>query len=146
MINQILVLVLLASITAHVSAKEYECSKFPLLTTTKDDGSRIGLVASEEQLSNSATWKPGKGEPPLSVSKAVEIAEKWAKNEYKRYDSVKIEVITLSEYGCMSGKGYWYYTFHFAPIMDGSALHGSGHFAAVLMNGTVIGPVKLKGS
>ena len=139
-----MVTVFLVLLAGHAAAKDYDCSKVPLLTTVKEDGSKVGLLASEEQFSKSPAWSPEKGEPPLSISKAVQIAAKWAKNEYKRYDGVKIEVITLNDYGCMSGKGHWYYTFHFAPVMDGSVLHGSGYFAAVLMNGTVVGPTKLK--
>lgn len=135
---------LLVLSASNAVARDYGCGKIPLISTVKEDGTRIGILASEEQFSKSPTWTPGKGEPPLPISKAVEIAEKWAKNEYKRYDDVKIDSIRLTQFGCMSQKGYWYYTFDFSPVIEGNVLHGSGNFAAVLMDGTVIGPTKVK--
>lgn len=144
MMSRMLILLLAAWLVPSVSAKDFDCGKVPLLSTTKEDGSKVVLLASEEQFMQAPTWAPGKGEPPLSVSRAVQIAEKWAKNEYKRYDTVKIESIHLTEFGCIRRNGYWYYTIHFSPVIDGNVLHGSGHFAAVLLNGTVIGPTKQK--
>jgi hypothetical protein len=33
---------------------------------------------------------------------------------------------------------------HFVPVMNGNAVYGGGTFAAVLLDGTIIGPTKLK--
>ena len=90
-------------------------------------------------------WSPGEGEPPLPISQVVAIATKWAKGKYTRYDSVKIRSIDLDERGCGSLKGHWYYIVNFTPVIDGNAVFGSGNFAAVLMDGTVIGPQVVKG-
>jgi hypothetical protein len=82
----------------------------------------------------------------LPLSKAVQLAEQWARNEYKRYESVRVHSISLGEYGCPDQKGHWYYTVYFSPVIDGNVLFGSGHFAAVLMNGVVVGPSQAKGN
>ncbi len=122
-----------------------ECGRYPLLTTTKEDGTRIGVVVSDEQMKKTPKWSPGKGEPPLPLTQAIAIATKWAKGKYTRYDSVKVWNIDLQERGCGNLKGRWYYIVHFKPVIDGNAVFGGGNFAAVLMDGTVIGPQVIKG-
>ena len=67
-----------------------------------------------------------------------------AKDNFKRFDSVKIQSISLSEAGCEPGKRSWYYLVHFTPIIDGSRVYSGVHFAAVLMDGTVVGPAQVK--
>jgi hypothetical protein len=126
-------------------AGDYSCESRPMLTSTKEDGSKVGLFISSAQILNTPEWKPGSGEPPLALSKAVQLAQEWAKSEYKRYDGVQVRSIGLSEYGCPGYKGHWYYTVYFTPVIEGNVLYGSSNFAAVLMNGDVVGPIKLAG-
>jgi hypothetical protein len=140
----ILLIAFIMSLPAHVWARDYTCGSHPMLTITKEDGSKVGLVISPDQVSNTPEWTPAMGEPPLALSKAVQLAEQWAKNEYKRYDGVQVRSINLGEYGCPAQKGHWYYTVYFAPVIDGNVLFGSGYFAAVLMNGTVVGPTPMQ--
>lgn len=80
----------------------------------------------------------------LSIAKAVQLAEAWAKSEFKRYDSAKTNAISLTSYGCPDQKERWYYVLHFSPMIDGHVLFGSGHFSGVLMDGTVISPTKVE--
>jgi hypothetical protein len=123
----------------------YSCGSHPMLTSTKEDGSKVGLIISPDQISKTLEWRPGTGEPPLTISKAVQLAQEWAKGEYKRYDGVQVRSISLGEYGCPEQKRHWYYTVYFSPVIEGNVLYGSSNFAAVLMNGDVVGPVKLAG-
>ena len=120
------------------------CGDRPVMTTQKEDGTTIGVVITEEQQNKAPKWKPGSGEPPLSLSKAIDAALAWGKKNYKRYDDVQVQSISLSAIGCSTAKDKWYYLVHFSPIIDGNALYGSGYFAGVLMDGTVIGPTPVK--
>ncbi|MEE8548937.1 MAG: hypothetical protein V3S74_05645 [Alphaproteobacteria bacterium] len=123
----------------------YECGRYPVMSTTKEDGTRIGLIIHNEQIEKTPKWSPGEGEPPLPLAQTIAIATKWAKGKYSRYDSVKVWSIDLKEFGCGSLKGHWYYIVHFKPVIDGNTLFGGGNFAAVLMDGTVIEPEIVKG-
>ena len=96
------------------------------------------------QISSSPPWTPEAGEPPLALSKAVQLATEWAKKEYKRFDGVQVRSINVTAYGCPAPKDRWYYTVHFAPIMDTIPLLVPGYFVAVLMDGTIIGPTTVK--
>ncbi|NNG02516.1 MAG: hypothetical protein HKM95_00240 [Inquilinus sp.] len=135
------VAVLLAASDALASG----CGGHPVLSTTREDGTSIGLVISGEQMAETPVWLPEEGEPPLPLSHAARIALEWAEGVYTRYDSVHIHSINLRSYGCWSSRGpdlrsRWYYVFNFAPVIDGNSVFGGGNFAAVLMDGTVIGP------
>jgi hypothetical protein len=125
-------------------AQDASCGSQPMTTITKADGSKFGLFISPAQIANSPAWTPETGDPPLAVSKAVQLATEWAKKEYKRFDGVQARGINLGTYGCAAPKDRWYYTVHFAPIMDTIPLLVPGYFAAVLMDGTVIGPAPVK--
>ena len=138
--RQIVLLALIAAAFWNAPAWSFNCGEIALLSTTKDDGTEIGIYISDQQLEPTPEWSPGSGEPPLGVTEAIEIAIQWAEKEYARYDSVEIHGIDLQEVGCSRAKNHWYYMFHFRPVIDGNRLWGSGNFAAVLMDGTVIGP------
>jgi hypothetical protein len=129
---------------AQLLGQEQSCGSQAMATITKADGSKVGLFISPTQMSSAPAWTPESGEPPLAVSKAVQLATDWAKREYKRFDAVQARAINLGAYGCPTPKDRWYYTVHFTPIMDSIPLLVPGYFAGVLMDGTVIGPTPMK--
>ena len=135
---------LMAAISCMAHAGPSDCSNYPVLTTTKEDGTTIGIVISDELRKRTPQWNIESGDPPLPLSKAVAAAKAWAKKTYTRYDDVKVECVTLNSYGCAIAKNQWYYLVHFSPIIEGNALFGGTYFAAVLMDGTVVGPVPIK--
>ncbi len=122
------------------AAQAFECGKYPVMSTTKADGTRIGIFISEGQIKLTPKWSPQDGEPPLALSQAAAIAKQWAEAQYTRFDGVEIASIDLNPYGCWRDRYHWYYVFHFSPLIDGNTVHSSGYFAAVLMDGTIIGP------
>ena len=129
---------------SQVFAQEQSCGSQAMMTMTKADGSKLGLFIPFAQISSSPPWTPETGEPPLALSKAVQLATEWAKKEYKRFDGVQVRSINVTAYGCPAPKDRWYYTVHFAPIMDTIPLLVPGYFVAVLMDGTIIGPTPAK--
>jgi hypothetical protein len=119
------------------------CATRPVMTTKLDDGTTMGVLVSDAQFKKAPAWAPGHGDPPLSIAKVVEIAEKWARTHYQGYDSAEIQTVSLSRSGCFDEPRYWYYLVHFVPIKNGKPSMGSS-FAAVLFDGTLIGPTKVK--
>ncbi len=113
-----------------------------LVSTRTDDGKRIALKVSEEEIQAAPKWKISDGEPPLSVTQAYQAAMEWAKEKYKRYDSVKVWSLALKGYNCSTHRDRWLYIVEFQPIIDGNHLYGSGNWAAILMDGKVIGPIE----
>ena len=141
---RIVLLSLLITTTSVANAASPECGNHPVITITKTDGTAIGIVISDEQWKKAPRWKVEAGEPPLSLSKAISIAKAWAKKTYTRYDDVTIEGVDLNAHGCATTRDQWYYLVHFSPIMDGQRLFGGSYIAAVLMDGTVVGPIPVK--
>jgi hypothetical protein len=133
----------LLAVCATAWARGPECGNHPVMSSVKDDGTTIGIVIDDGQRKRSPTWNVEAGEPPLPISKAVAAAKAWGKKTYTRYDDVRIQSVSLNSLGCTSEKDKWYYLISFSPIIDGNAVYGGGYFAAVLMDGTVIGPVPI---
>lgn len=121
------------------------CEDFPIYSVRDMDGTQHAIVVSGKKIENTPSWTPGSGEPPLSLSDAISKALAWAKKTYTRFDNVLIEDIEVRRYGC-SSQNRWYYLVAFAPVIEGGSVRGIGYFAAVLMDGTVIGPQKRNGS
>lgn len=119
------------------------CGDSAVLSTTKRDGTKVGLVITSEQIDNGIKWNPEQGEPPLSISQVHRKVQDWAKTEYSRYDRVEIREIALTKLGCSLVEDYWYYRADLIPIFDGNQMWGSGNWAAVLMDGTVIGTTEV---
>ena len=118
--------------------------EYPIISSVKDDGTKIGLVVPDSAIKAAPSWKPEDGEPPLSISAARDAVLEWSKTKYSRYDSVKISEISLKSTGGCSRSDHWLYVFDLRPVIDGSALWGTGNWAAVLMDGTVTGTKEME--
>ena len=116
--------------------------EYPVMSSHKDDGTKIGLFISQAQIEKTQAWSPENGEPPLSVSSAYQIAISWGHQHYTRYDGVKIREISIKKYGCSLVSDRWYYVMDITPVIDGNEVWSGGSWAGVLMDGTVIGPRK----
>lgn len=116
-----------------------ECDDLPLVRTEKDDGSRVGLFISNEQFAATPVWHPRDGEPPVSLSDAYSLVTEWARTAYPKYDRAEVREIALQSQFCVHENRRWYYHFEFTLIFDGKYVAGTGNWAAVLMDGSVIG-------
>lgn len=123
----------LGSFDAHA------CGETSVMSATKTDGKKVELVLDSGVVEKTPAWVPGAGEPPLSIADASEIASAWAAEKYNRFDGIEIREISLTSLGCTSSKAHWYYVFDFTPMMDGNRMYSAGNWAAVLMDGTVVG-------
>ena len=129
---------------AGCSRAESGCGKHSVYGTTDEQGRKVELVLDSSAVERGPTWTPGAKEPPLSIAKASRIALDWAKRKYARYDTVEIREIVLVPYSCSAAQDRWYYRFEFTPVIDGNRTYGMGNFAAVLMDGSVVGPVSVQ--
>ena len=133
------VLMFTASCDAHG-----ECGTHPFYSTKKEDGTTIGLIATDADLARDPAWTPGHGEPPISPGRAYDLALAWAKANWKRYDSFGLERIELQTAGCDSSHKKWLYGVSLEPVIDGNRLFGGNYVLAVLMDGSIIAPTPVK--
>jgi hypothetical protein len=115
------------------------CGNYPVMSTKKEDGAKVGIVIPETTIKSTPEWSPVQGEPPLSISTVFRIVKDWSKHEYARYDDIAIRQISLREYGCTRHASRWFYIVDFQPVIDGNKLWGTANWVAVLLDGTVIG-------
>lgn len=128
-----------AALTLAVQAGALACGDYPVRSVRLEDGREIGLYLPEDKLRSAPEWTPGMGEPPLSVSAAVETAMAWGKEKYSQFESVSVREISLTKTSC-SRASNWYYTIEFVLFFNGSPLYGSGAFVGIMMDGTVVEP------
>ena len=121
-----------------------DCGAHPFSTWQKEDGTQIGLVATDADLARDPAWTPGRGEPPISPGRAYEFAQTWARANWKRYDSFALESVELRALGCDLSKRKWVYVVSLAPVIDGNRLFGGDYSLGVLMDGSIIAPRPVK--
>lgn len=142
---QILITVITTIFMLVMSSAHAACSKRTVMSMRGEDGVLTGIVISTTQLEKAPTWTPGRGEPPLSVARAVDIASQWGRIHYRKFDSARIDAVGLNEYGCPSRKKYWFYLVQFRLVKNGKHVWG-GNFVAVLLDGTLVASQRLDGS
>ena len=95
-----------------------------------------------EKLEAQPQWSPSAGPPPLSIAKAVEIAETWIKKQYPEVRQFAIASVALGRANAWSSSTAerWYYRIEFYPIVGGKRLFGGQFIAVVLFDGSVVEP------
>jgi hypothetical protein len=141
--RRLFVIALALMFTASCEA-DGQCGAHPFFTTQKEDGTRVGLIATDADLARDPAWTPGSGEPPISPGRAYDLAVAWARANWKRYDSFGLETINLQTVGCDSSHKKWLYVVSLAPVMDGNRLFGGSYDLGVLMDGSIIAPTVVK--
>ena len=146
MLRKILLIIICSAILlpsySHADPYSHFCGSNPVISTKKDDGTKRGLFITQQEIETAPKWSPNLGEPHLSISTIYTLVKEWAKTEYIRYEGIVVTQIALQPYRCSSVKDRWYYIVDFNPVFDGNQVYAGGHWAAVLMDGTIIGAKK----
>lgn len=138
---------LLVPLSLSGSASAAECADRPVLSGSEVDGTELGIYVPQERLPDSLHWAPGRGDPPLKPSQAARAAKAWAERTYP--GTARIRGIWLHKHPCASDGDRWFYMVDFTLAVDGKRvppLFNSAvvNSAVVLMNGSTIGPEKLR--
>jgi hypothetical protein len=132
-----LLLVVLASPVAPMERDE-----LVLRTIHGDDGIVFKLAITPEQAEPVPAWNPDEGHaPPLDMDLAIKLARDTVKLRHPKFEEFRTWQITMASIGW----GYndrWFYIVKFRAFDDGVPVYASGFFAGVLMDGTVIDPVR----
>lgn len=91
------------------------------------DGERIDLMPE---------WR-GEGDPPLSMSEAIEIAEKYKKDDLSQ-NLYSLKLVTLKKIDLVEQLDRWCYQLHYAKKKPHDTL-----VVVVLMDGTILEPREL---
>jgi len=83
-------------------------------------------------------WQPNKGGPPLSLTKAIKIADKWITSKGSRGDVESILLRPVTRNDADPYRFTFYYMIEF-----GVAPYGNHLTCIVLMDGTVLEPERL---
>ena len=129
---------LMLLLRTHVAASEPFCFS----SMIDANGTRTVLATTRDVIERAPDWKLDK-EPPLSVHDALEAANRWVKNNYPQFTSVRVFSISLSRVSrsLRSDDNKWYYSVSFNGSVDLGGISANSHFnIIVLMDGTVVGP------
>ncbi len=102
-----------------------------LWTSFEDDGSVIHYSTTEDVISHVPEWD-GISEPPLSIPKAIQLAQGHLKQ-----DQLTLSSVSANKVPSFKNPNRWQYilSFHTEPT-DGS--YPISHTVCMLMNGTII--------
>jgi hypothetical protein len=137
---KLIVVGLLTIASGAVTADATACGKSEVHTSEMGN-LRSVLVLDEAKVARTAPWRPGNGEPALSIARATTIALAWGKQQLKGFDSVEPQQVVLVAYPCSSQAGRWYYRVDLVPIKAGQKRFEKSIFTAVLLDGTLVPPV-----
>ena len=130
------------------SSTVYACGPdYVIRSTTRADGTNIGIVVHVSDFDGIPVWIPNKNDLPLPPVEARELALEWAKTKYSRYDSVEIPTISIELVGledCDSSKPKYLYVIEVLLKIDGNPIQGVGNWVAVFMDGTIVGTTEMK--
>ena len=99
-------------------------------------GKRFEISIDEKQVSNSPPWsRPTAKQPPLSIAKAIHIAEQAVRKYVEDPAQWRLDAVALRSIGTQSK---WYYLIRWYPVSKGYI--GDGIDIAVLMNGVLVEP------
>jgi len=144
-----LVVIGFALALALTSKAEASCNADAFFKVGKHNGTALGLVVSDKDLAKAPPWTPGHGEPPLPAGRALEAASRWASANWKGFDSLHVESISLRPVGCVTTNDRWAYVIFFfmpspAKLTAGTVVYDDTYFVGVLMDGSVVAPTPVK--
>src|SRR5262245_11700937 len=119
------------------------CDGEPVYVQDVTDGRRFAIFMTKEQVRKSPPWNDS-GMPAMTWMRASDFLIKWAKGKYADYDEVKLYQIQIEGFPCSDLQQHRFYVFQLYLAKKGKEILGGEHFAAVLLDGTVVGPTELK--
>lgn len=126
-----------------LSSAGWACDREAAYVQEVKDGRKFAIFMTREQVKRSPVWKDS-GMPAMTWMRASDFLIKWAKTKYAGYDEVKLYQIQIEGFPCSDLQQYRFYVFQLYLARKGEEILGGEHFAAVLLDGTVIGPTELK--
>jgi len=126
-------LILCASLGIAGTAIAEDCTPRSLAYSYDDAGKMTDTIPWQPQYNDAPSWNVEQGEPPLSISGAVNKALAWEKKNTKRND-IHVFNVSLMPGGCPDK---WVYWVHFTSTAGGDQPNPS--MVIVLMDGTVVG-------
>lgn len=104
------------------------------------NGVRTLFCASNDSIMKTPEWDGNTDNPPLKISEALAIGQKWLKKSNPKIDDFQVRNISITRVGNSDIKNRWYYSLDFQAVIDGRTLFGSPFNVVILMDGAVVEP------
>lgn len=96
-----------------------------------------------DRFSAQPEWTPSSGTLPLTINKAVEIAESWIESKNPELKSYAVSGIEIASQRNL-GQERWFYKISFQPVIGGQRMNMMGNLgqflAVVLLDGSIVEP------
>lgn len=133
-----------------VSAKAATTNEYILCPEVmNEDGAYVQYTAPTAKIESTPAWN-GTGEPPLSISKALNLTEAYLNGKYSTRRQHRPLHITLQRLWSSEkdDRYFWFYTLFFTPELivfpKSTDAHEFREFVVMLMDGTIIEPKAIK--
>ncbi len=113
--------------------------KLPIEIIDSMDDSTIIIFADKDDINQSSTWIPTKGNLPLTIPAMLEKVYVWleTKEELKNLEVNEIELKKIHNH---SKENYWYYLVQLSGVEK--LANKKTHYIAVLMSGKILSAIK----
>ena len=135
--------ILIGAAILCLGAHAFACDANPVYRESLPDGRTFAIFMTTAQVQRSPRWNDD-GQPAMTWMAATRYLGEWAREQYRGHDDVKYYQIGIKSFECPDLKDHRFYLFHLVVRNNGVETYGGQHFAAVLLDGTVVGPREIK--
>jgi hypothetical protein len=144
--NNIFSLILLLLVLPSVYAK----NDVVIISLSYTEDTKTTYSISREHAQKLPEWNPtDQKSAPLSTADAIKAAQTWLKQKYPDSGVSQVETVCLCKLNSRlssAPENRWYYKIQFSLKLDGKFILDNDFFAIVLFDGSIVEPVKTKGS
>lgn len=114
------------------------------LFKAQNEGKVLDYSISQARAEKLPKWEPQKPSIPLPIHDAIAKAQAWTQKQNLKIESLVPNRIELDRVSYGKFFGLWYYRIGFDAVVGGQRMHAWGLQAVVLMDGSIVEPLKEK--
>jgi hypothetical protein len=106
------------------------------------DGRNFDYVVTNDAMAKVPEWMPDKQDPPLKISRAIELAKQAAKGDHSDFTDLLLESIQMRPSSSADHQDRWFYIVGMYPFVGGKLSVHTEVTVVILMDGTVVKPTE----
>jgi hypothetical protein len=112
---------------------------------SSSDGQNFQWVVPYQKMKSTPSWHGDFAKLPLGFSKALELSAAYLRKQHPEVDKLELWSINLIKVVSKDPADKWYFALSFLSVKDGKPMMGLSLGTRVLLDGTVVEPIRKKG-
>ncbi|MEO8019317.1 MAG: hypothetical protein ABI769_16020 [Pseudomonadota bacterium] len=135
-------LIIIVAAALSIGAIAAPDASIEIMQFRQEGASSVSFMVKQSLAATLPRWNDGKGEPPLSQRKAIDIAVAELKRRNLKLETLELHSVSLTRIKELPLEGHWFYGITFSPIAEGVTTPYWKSMVLVLMDGSVINPIE----